>query len=160
MITDNSNNNLKLSGKNLTDLMHAVLEKNADFRFQVKGHSMSPFIRNQDIVTISPLPVNRPQPGDIVAATFLERKSIMVHRVIGKKQGKFIIKGDNNKSRDGLFRQDQIIGLVTKVERNGKRVWCGGRIVRKIIAVFSKTGLLNNLILPILRSVKAKIKSL
>lgn len=154
------NNNLKLSGKNLTYLMRAVLEKKADFRFQAKGHSMSPFIKNQDIVTISPLPINRPHTGDIVAASFLQRKSIMVHRVIGTQQDKFIIKGDNNKSRDSLFEQDQIIGLVTKVERNGKRVWYGGEWSGKTIAFFSKTSLLNNLILPILRSIKAILKRL
>ncbi len=153
-------NNLKLSGKNLTDLMVAVLEKNADFRFQAKGHSMSPFIKNQDIVTLSPLSQNKPEIGDIVAASFLGRKSIMIHRVIGKKQYKFIIKGDNNKSRDGIFEQDQIIGLVVKVERNRKRVCYGGGVYGKIIAVLSKNGSLNNLILPILRAVKSKIKSL
>ena len=160
MMENDSNNNLKLSGKNLTDLMRAVLEKNADFRFQAKGHSMSPFIKNMDIVTISPLSLNKPETGDIVAASFLERKSIMVHRVIGKQQGKFIIKGDNNKLRDGLFEQNQIIGMVNKVERNGRRVWYGENRFGKIIALLSKTNLLNNLILPILRSAKAKIKSL
>ncbi|MCK5098839.1 MAG: S24/S26 family peptidase, partial [Desulfobacteraceae bacterium] len=91
MLNNNSNNHLKLSGKNLTDLMCAVLEKNADFRFQANGHSMSPFIKNQDIVTISPLLKNKPQTGDIVAACFLERKAIVVHRIIGKWQGRLLI---------------------------------------------------------------------
>lgn len=153
-------NNLKLSGKNFTKLMSAVLEKNADFRFQAEGQSMSPFIKNQDIVTITPLSMNTPQTGDIVAAFLSEKQSIMIHRVIGKKQGKFLIKGDNIKSRDGLFELDQILGLVNSVERNGKRVWFGQGNIGKIIAFFSKTGLLNNLILPILSKVKVTFKSL
>ena len=160
MSNSNSNNNLKLSGENLTELMSAVLEKNADFRFQANGHSMSPFIKNQDIVTVSPLSKNKPQTGDIVAACFLERKAIVVHRVIGKRQGGFLIKGDNNPSKDGVFEQDQIIGMVSKVERNGKKVWHSGGHFGKIIALLSKSGLLNKLILPILRSLKAIFKSL
>ncbi|MCK5313297.1 MAG: S24/S26 family peptidase [Desulfobacteraceae bacterium] len=160
MMNDDPSNNLKLSGKNFTNLMRAVLEKNVDFRFQAKGHSMSPFIKNMDIVTVSPLFLNKPEPGDIVAAFFQERESTLVHRVIGKQQGKFIIKGDNNKSRDGVFEQDQIIGVVSKVERNGKRVLYGGGLFGKIIALLSKSSFLNNLILPILRSAKAKIKNL
>ena len=151
---------LTLSGKDLANLMGAVLEKNSDFRFRAKGHSMAPFIKNMDIVTISPLSKNRPETGDIVAASFWERKSIMVHRVVNEKQGRFIIKGDNNKLGDGIFERDQIIGTVSKIERKGKRIWCGGRAVGKIIAFFSKNGVLNNLILPILRTGKSRMKSL
>lgn len=152
------NNNLKLSGKNLTDLMRAVLEKKADFRFQANGHSMSPFIKNQDIVTISSLSKRKPGVGDIAAVSLSQRESIMVHRVIGKKQEKLIIKGDNNKSIDGVFEQSQILGLVSCVERNKKEVWYGGGNSGKVIAFLSKTGVLNNFILPILRSTKAMFK--
>ncbi len=154
MLSNNSNNDLKLSGKNLNNLMSAVLEKNADFRFKATGHSMSPFIKNQDIVTISPLPINRPVVGDMVAASFGERKSIMVHRVIAKKQGKFLIKGDNNKSQDGVFKQNQIVGLVSNVERNGMTVWFGQGYLGRVIAILSKTGLLNSIALPLLRSIR------
>jgi signal peptidase I len=154
MIINNSNNDLKLSGQNLTDLMRAVLGKNADFRFQANGHSMSPFIKDQDIITISPLPINRPKTGDIVAASFLERKSIMVHRVIGNKHGRFIIKGDNNRLIDGSFEQGQIIGIVTKVERDKKRVWYGKSVLGSGIALLSKFGILNSIILPVLRKLR------
>ncbi|MCP3898718.1 MAG: hypothetical protein GY707_03175 [Desulfobacteraceae bacterium] len=154
MLSDNSNNDLKLSGKNLNNLMSAVLEKKAGFRFKATGHSMSPFIKNHDIVTISPLPINRPVAGDIVAASFGEKKPIMVHRVIAKKQEKFIIKGDNNNSKDGLFEHDQIIGLVSKIERNGVTVWFGQGYLGRVIAILSKTGLLNSIALPLLRSIR------
>ena len=150
----NLNSSLKLSGKNLANLMGAVLEKNADFRFQAKGRSMSPFIKNLDIVTISPLSINKPAVGDIVAVSFRGRKSVMVHRVIDKKQGKFLIKGDNNKSRDGVFKHDQIIGMVSRVERNGRRIWFGQGCCKRIIAMFSKIGLLNSIVLPALRNVR------
>lgn len=154
----NSNINLKLSGKDLTDLMNAVLEKNADFRFQAKGNSMSPFIKNLDIVTISPLFINKPAVGDIVAVSTLRSKSIMVHRVIDKKQKKLIIKGDNNKSIDGVFEHGQIIGIVSCVERNGRRIWLGQGYFGRIIAIFSKIGILNSIILPVLRRLRRVFK--
>ncbi len=147
-------NCLELSGKNLISLMGAILERNADFRFQAKGHSMSPFIRNMDIVTISSLPQYKPETGDIVAVLLIGKESIVVHRVVGKKKEKFIIKGDNNKIRDGLFEQNQIIGLVSKVERNGKRIMFGQGFFGRTIAILSGIGLLNSLILPILRKTR------
>ncbi|MCP3875017.1 MAG: hypothetical protein GY699_17930 [Desulfobacteraceae bacterium] len=147
-------NCLELSGKNLISLMGAVLERNADFRFQAKGHSMSPFIKNRDIVTMSPLPRNKSETGDIVAVLLTGKESIVVHRVVGKKKGKFIIKGDNNKIRDGLFEQNQIIGLVSKVERNGRRIMFGQGFFGRAIATLSEIGLLNSLILPILRKTR------
>jgi len=146
---------LDISGEELAGLMRVVLEKKADFRFKAKGHSMSPFIKNLDIVTISPLFTNKgPYAGDVVAASFFERKSIMVHRIIAEKQGKFIIKGDNNQSTDGVFEQDQIIGLVSCVERNDRKIWFGQGFFGKIIAIFSKSGLLNRIILPVLRKLR------
>ena len=43
---------LSLSGYVLIELMKAVLEKNVPFRFRGKGFSMSPFIRDGDVITI------------------------------------------------------------------------------------------------------------
>jgi signal peptidase I len=151
---------LILSGEKLRDLMFAVLENNADFRFRAKGHSMSPFIRNQDIVTISPLSRHGAGFGDIVAVSLPNRASIMIHRIIGNQKGKFKIKGDNLKISDGFFNKDSILGRVSKVERIGGNVWYGGGNSGKIIAFFSKTGLLNYCILPGLRIVKVMATNL
>lgn len=150
---------LFLSGKSLINVMLAVLKKNADFRFQAKGHSMSPFIKDKDIITISPLSINNPATGDIVAVSFQDTKSFIVHRIVDEKDGEFIIKGDNNKSIDGIFKEDQIIGIVTKVERNGVKVWTGGRGTKKFIAFVSKNRLLNNLTRQGLKKIKIIYKT-
>ena len=58
---------LPLSGRALVDLLSAVLNKGVPVRFQAKGFSMSPFIKNNDVVTISPWQGTRPGLGDIIA---------------------------------------------------------------------------------------------
>lgn len=131
--------------------MCTVLDRSADFRFQAQGYSMSPFIKNYDIITISPVFQNKVATGDIVVVLFRDKRSVLVHRIIDRNNGQFIIKGDNNKSDDGFFKTDQIIGVVTKVERNGRKIWYGRNKTGKLIAFLSKTGLLNSFILPVLR---------
>jgi len=51
---------LSISGSTLIELLEAVLSQEASFRFQAKGLSMSPFIKDGDMVTVSPLPPASP----------------------------------------------------------------------------------------------------
>ncbi len=60
---------LKLSGPDLIELLQAVLDKGVPFRFRAKGFSMTPFIKDGDVITIFPLEGSRPRLGDIVAFT-------------------------------------------------------------------------------------------
>ena len=136
----------------VSDLMRAVLEKNVSFQFQAFGHSMAPFIQNNDMVTVSPFLSYRLKTGDIVAA-YADRRGVMViHRIIGVKKDGYILKGDNAKKRDGLFPQTELIGVVTQVARHDRAAWYGGGFwAKKMIAALSKSGLLGGIILPVLR---------
>lgn len=144
----------KLSGSALTELMCSVLEKGASFRFQAKGFSMSPFIRDKDVITVARVQKEKLQTGDVVALMNPLKKAVIVHRIVGKAGAGILLKGDNCDTPDGIFAPDAIIGLVTKVERNGKKVRSGGRSAKRLIAFISRTGILNTLILPLLRKIK------
>ena len=145
---------LNLSGRDLYQVMQSVLDKNASFRFTAKGFSMSPFIRDQDIITIFPVPFRGPDVGDVVVVKNKISGSAVVHRVIKEIKANYLIKGDNCQEFDGLFSGNQIAGIITKVERDGKQIWFGKGPGKTLIALVSRTGALNKIILPVLRKIK------
>ena len=51
--------------------------------------------------------------GDIVV--FETKDHIISHRIIDKKDGKFITKGDANNSKDGVINKSQVVGKVIKI---------------------------------------------
>ncbi len=90
------------------NLMSAVLEKKSSIRFQAKGCSMSPFIRNEDIITISPI---REQIhfGDVIAVTN-QKQRLYVHRVIKIGKEGYLSKGDNSQEVDDWVSRSEILG--------------------------------------------------
>jgi len=130
---------LSLNALAFTELLKTILDKGLDCRFQAKGFSMFPFIRSNDIVTVSPLREKAPKLGDVVAFIKPENKKLVIHRVIGKKDGYFIIRGDNPKisNNDSISLKD-IIGRVKQIERNEKKISLGLGPEQLLIAHFSR----------------------
>ena len=140
---------LNLPGLALIELLRAVLDKGAPFRFQAKGFSMSPFIHDGDVVTIAPLSDTVLRRGDIVAFINPHTQGLAVHRVVEKRGDSFLIKGDNAPETDGLIREADILGRVTGVERGGKSVYLGLGPERFVIALLNRRGLLFSVLLPL-----------
>ena len=113
----------RLSSQAVIDLLNAVLNKEADFRFKASGVSMYPTIRNGDIITISSLKGLKLKPGDIVAFRHPTGEKLAVHRIISIGSDSCLIRGDNSPDPDGLVRESDILGLVTKVERNDHAIF-------------------------------------
>lgn len=136
---------LPLSGDALTELLGAVLEKGVPFRFMAKGFSMSPFIKNGDIVTVSPISKSGVHMGDVVAFINPHSGKLTVHRIIGKKKNDFIIQGDNVPIADGIITAAELIGVVSKVERKGKEVSLGLGPESPVVAFLTRVGILRPL---------------
>jgi len=99
---------------------------------------MSPFIRDKDILTLSPPSTAFPQKGDVVGVINPGTEKLLVHRVVGIKNGRYWVKGDSVKTKEARsFELNSICGQVTRVERDGKPVWFGLGPERKAIAVLS-----------------------
>lgn len=81
----------------LLELSRDILEKGKSVRFQAKGWSMRPFIRDGDFIVVSPIENSSIKTGDVVFYLTTENK-VIVHRVIKKykKKGRMtvLIKGD------------------------------------------------------------------
>lgn len=112
---------LPLSGGSLAGLMGAVLEKGKAFRFEARGESMHPAVRDGDILTVAPAAGRRPRAGDIVAFVHPGTGGVRVHRVVGLEAGRWVLKGDNALEADPAVGPDAILGFVVGLERGGRR---------------------------------------
>jgi len=137
---------LSLSGQALLELLQAVLGRGLPFRFRAKGASMFPFIRDGDIITVSPLSGSVPCIGDVLAFAHPETGKLLVHRIVGVKGNFFLPKGDNTLDTDGFVPKEGILGCVTNVERDGKVRLLGFGPERLLIACLSRIGILRPLL--------------
>jgi signal peptidase I len=137
---------LALSGPELKDFLKAVLAKGADLRFRAQGSSMHPFIQDGDVITVSPLKGRPPKMGEVAAFWNRETKKLMVHRVVARPRGGYVMRGDSNCGPDGLLGFENLIGVVKRVERDGKTVCLGQGPERLFIALLSRLNLLQPLV--------------
>jgi signal peptidase I len=149
---------LKLSGPDLIELLRAVLDKGLPFRFTAKGFSMSPFIKDGDVITVSPQTNNSIRSGDVVAFIRPRMKTLVIHRVVEKRGEYFHIKGDNTLDSDELIPATNILGRVIRVERNGKEVLLGLGPERFLIAFLTRRGLLLPILSPVWKMVRPIVR--
>jgi hypothetical protein len=146
---------LSLSGKALLDLMTGVLDKGSSFRFRARGWSMTPFIRDGDIINIAPFRDNPPAMGEVVAYFQPDCEKLVIHRLVRRRGNDWLILGDNTpEATSERVPSTNLIGRVTYIERDSKKVWLGLGPERYLIALFSRTGTL----LPLLTRMKIVYK--
>jgi signal peptidase I len=132
-----------VSGAGFTVLMAAVLEKGVPFRFSASGSSMTPFIRDGDVITVAP---GRIRYGDVVAFVSPHSEKLTVHRVVRVSIDGYLIKGDNVAEPDGYVPRASLLGRVSRVEHGSKHVRLGLGIERVVIAFLSRRGWLISVI--------------
>ena len=115
--------------------MLGILSQGESFRLLVTGTSMLPFLRDrQDSVILSPAPRSI-RKGDIL----FYRRSVnicvlhRVHRIIG--DGTLLLCGDAQ-TRLETVHPDQIVGIVSAIERNGVNISCDHRFWRALVALW------------------------
>ena len=134
-----NNAGLNLPSDVFTDLLRASLEKGSLIRFQATGWSMSPFIKDGDLLTILPFNEKAPRIGQVVTFIQPHDSNVLVHRIISKHRQSCLIKGDNTPGRhDGLIPIENILGFVEKINRNGRDVWFGLGVERIPISLLSR----------------------
>lgn len=141
---------IALSGPAVVELLQAVIGKGVPIRFRTEGPCMSPFIKDRDLVTVSPLRGASPGIGDVAAFVHRGTEKVLIHRVVGKTADSYLMKGDNAPEEAVLVPGADIPGRVTQVEREGKKIFLGLGPERVLIAFLSRRGLL----LPLVRLVR------
>jgi hypothetical protein len=149
-----------LSADNLsiTELLSTLVDKGLSCKFQAKGHSMSPFIKDGDAITVSPKIGCSPRFGDVVAFIHPRTEKLFIHRVVWKRRDAYIVKGENTLESDGLIKKENILGVVTKVERKGKKVFLGLGPERFLIALLTRKNLLLPVLLPVWRIFRPAVR--
>ncbi|MBN1998786.1 S24/S26 family peptidase [candidate division KSB1 bacterium] len=140
MLSNIHSGELRLDKDALMTLADAVLLRDVPFRIQAKGGSMSPVIRNGDVITISPLAGCKAVCGDVLAFVNRLNNSLLVHRVIRIKGDDYFFRGDNSSGTVEVAAADQILGRLTGVERNGKAVHFGLGPERILIGFLNRSG--------------------
>jgi len=141
-IMSGTGNGFIIEHNDLIDLIRKAVGKGASISFRALGSSMSPFIKNGDLVTLSPPDNPPPRSGDIMAFLHPHTGGLIVHRLVKTRGGHFIMKGDNRYGTDGSVPKEGLLGRVTGVKRGGKDIKPGLGPERLLIALFSFTGLL------------------
>ena len=137
---------LALSGLDLQEFLRAVLARGAPIRFKAPGLSMHPSILDGDVVTVSPQCGREPRLGEVVAFCHPETRKLVVHRVLARRDGGYLLRGDNVPDADGLISSQDVLGRVTRVERDGREVRLGLGLEWRLIALLSRHNLLQPLI--------------
>jgi signal peptidase I len=150
----NAEDEQSLPSSTFISLLKGVLEMGASFRFRANGASMTPFIKQGDLVTLSPYSGSTPRLGDVAAFFFPGTEKLTIHRVVGKKGNGYLLKGDNATAIDGVIPRENILARVKKVERGGKEIRSGLRQERYVIALLARSGLLPSLFSPLCKIIR------
>jgi signal peptidase I len=149
---------LTLSNDALRAVLCDVLDKGMLFRFKARGSSMSPFLKDGDVLTICPKRQNFFGKGDVVAYRHKMPNKILIHRIVGKKNGLYMLKGDNTAGITDLVCEKDILGYVSKVERNGEKAHFGLGPERYLISLLTRFELLYPLMLPFRKIFRPMVK--
>ena len=124
---------LLLSNREIAGFLKKTCQKGIPFKFTAKGMSMSPFICDGDALIIEPIcKIKRIEKGDIVACISPVEGHLIIHRVIKKQNGQYLLKGDNVYHCDGYCREKDIHGCVKKVIIMRKKIHTFHKLIRKI----------------------------
>jgi hypothetical protein len=123
----------------LAGLLRLAADERLPIRFQARGGSMRPFIRDGDTITVSPLPRPGPRFGEVVAFLHPISGQVIVHRVIRREAGRFWTQGDSVGDGEGPMEASHLLGGVSRLERAGRPRRLGLGPERVLIAGVTRT---------------------
>ena len=104
---------------NLYPLMLDAFENNMTFTFPVKGTSMRPLLKTNDVVTIEKS--NEFKVGDVILYK-RDNGQFVFHRIrkINKKNNTYVLVGDHQRKVEKGIRFDQIIAKMISYRKENK----------------------------------------
>jgi hypothetical protein len=85
---------------------------------------MLPWVRPQDIALIRQTAMENVRCGDIVL--FRRENRLFVHRIVKRQSpveaGQLLAKGDAHPTPDGILEEQELLGRVVRIYRNGRRI--------------------------------------
>lgn len=143
---------LNLKREDFASIAQEVLGRGRILKFKAKGGSMSPFIRNGDVVEVVPVK-GKINLGDIILYHSSYGNPV-VHRVIQRNKGSIITKGDSVPGSDQPILSKQVLGRVAAIEKNGWRIRLDRPMVRLLNILLATISPFSSLIYPSLKFIK------
>lgn len=115
-----------ISMDDMIPLMKEQLEHDGEVTFTPKGVSMLPMLRsNRDTVTLcrGQFPLKKYQ----VTLYLRDNGQYVLHRVVGIENDRYIMRGDNQFVNETGIREEQIIAVVDRFNRNGREYKCSSK---------------------------------
>jgi len=114
---------LDSAGSAFVEVVSEVLARGHSARFRAKGTSMSPAIREGEVITVTPVQPAEIRRGDVVLCN--TGQGVIAHRVERLVWGadgmlRFITRGDASLGPDEPAGASAVLGRVVAVERGGR----------------------------------------
>jgi len=123
MIERGADSKVFADSKLFEEVVRPLLKQGLTVRFQARGASMSPAIRDGEVVEVTPVMVTKLRKDDIVLAK--SNCGFRLHRIVVADPDKdvFITRGDCGQQNDPALKPDQILGLARAKEvRVGRNI--------------------------------------
>jgi uncharacterized repeat protein (TIGR01451 family) len=105
---------LRAASGTFSDLARELVAQGLDFRFQARGRSMWPEIKDGETLRVRAASEPELKVGDIVL--FTDGAQLKAHRIIHRERNVFITRGDSGLDADGIVREEQIVGKIMSKE--------------------------------------------
>ena len=103
--------------------------------YTCKGASMMPLLRQQrDIIEIRPKGYHRCKKYDVVL--YKRRENYILHRILRVLPDGYIIAGDNNTFLEYDIKDEQILGVMVRVIRDGKDIYMTDKKYRLYVHIW------------------------
>ncbi len=111
--------------------------KNGDLiKGKTIGSSMLPLFRDSmDIVTVKKI-VDKPRVNDVLLYSNTDSNGLVLHRLVKIADDGFVIRGDNCFANETNVKYEDIIGVMSGFERNGKYFDCKRSFAYKLYVIY------------------------
>ena len=125
MIESGADSKTFADSKVFEQVIRPLLQRGLSVRFQARGASMSPAIRDGEFVEVTPVIVCKLRKDDIVLAK--SNNGFRLHRIVLADAVKdvFVTRGDSGQQNDPALKGAQILGIA-----RAKEVRVGHKIVQ------------------------------
>ncbi len=102
------------------DLAAQLMRQFGEVRLKVTGASMLPAVWPGDVLTVRRRSAAELLPGSIVVC--YRDQGFVAHRLIGRQGDRILTRGDSHLRDDPPFSEDELLGEVVSILRNGHPV--------------------------------------
>lgn len=123
---------------NALNLLQLAVESDVPLKMTLYGNSMLPFIKSGDIAIVKSVHGEVPNVGDIYAFIQPGSEKLIIHRMVNIYGEICEMKGDNCKNVDGRIPFSALMGKITLVERQGRKIFYRNGLKNKVVAHLSR----------------------